>query len=573
MKKYLRNKFQLTESGAKGLFKATVSFYFYYFSFIPPMVCVFMFTEAILTGEPVNIWVFVVFLIISAICMYFLTNVNYKTTYNETYKESANLRVDIASILSKLPLSYFSKHDVSDLAQTIMSDIAAIEHALAHAIGNLIGFIFYFITVGIMMLLGDFRLGLSVIIPILCSCLVILLTKKYQIKVRAEHYHKLRDISESFQSTIEMNQEIKSYGLKNKAKIEINKQLIQSEKMQWKSEVAQAVPISISQYIAILPIGITLAIGLHLLANNQTTIMYLIGYTVAAAKMSGGMAGVFLYLAELFYLDSRINRIGEIRNAKIQEGKDIDLYNFDIELENVEFSYTQDTKIIDKVSFVAKQNEVTALVGPSGCGKTTLLRLISRLYDYDKGSIRIGGYDIKEINTDHLFKHISIVFQDVILFNTSVMENIRIGNINATDEEVIKASKLAGCNEFIENLPEKYDTLIGENGAKLSGGERQRISIARAILKDAPIIILDEISSSLDVENEIKIQKSLNTLIQGKTVIVISHRLKSIENVDKIVVLNEGKVDAIGKHDELLIKSELYQNIAKKYNLAEAFMY
>ncbi|OTG53431.1 ABC transporter ATP-binding protein [Streptococcus agalactiae] len=573
MKNYLKNKFQLTESGAKGLIKSIISFYFYYFSFIPPMICVFMFADKILMGKEMNVWGFVVFLLISAICMYFITNVNYKTTYNETYKESANLRVDIATILSKLPLSYFSKHDVSDLAQTIMSDIAAIEHALAHAIGNLIGFILYFITVGIMMLIGDFRLGMSVIIPILCSCLVILITKKYQIKVRTEHYHKLRDISESFQSTIEMNQEIKSYGLKNKAKTEINNKLIESEKMQWKSEIAQAVPISIAQYIAILPIGITLAVGLHLLASNQTTIMYLIGYTVAAAKMSGGMTGVFLYLAEIFYLDSRINRIGEIRNTSIQEGKNIDLHSFDIELENVEFSYNQDSKVINKVSFVAKQNEVTALVGPSGCGKTTLLRLISRLYDYDKGSIKIGGYDIKEIDTECLFKYISIVFQDVILFNTSVMENIRIGNIKATDEQVVKAAKQAGCEHFINRLPNGFDTMIGENGSKLSGGERQRLSIARAILKDAPIVILDEISASLDVENEIRIQKSLNNLIKNKTVIIISHRMKSIENADKIIVMNDKKVENMGTHEYLMKNSPVYNNLIDKSEIAENYVY
>jgi len=320
-------------------------------------------------------------------------------------------------------------------------------------------------------------------------------------------------------------------------------------------------------------LGTTVFTGIVLYATQRVELLYLFGYIIAAVRLTDSIAGLYENIAELMYLDARVRRIAELRTAKVQEGVKTEFNKFDIELQNVEFSYTEGVKIIDGISFTAKQNEVTALVGPSGCGKTTVLRLMSRLYDYDGGKILIDGKDIKDVDTDSLFENISIVFQDVTLFNMSVMENIRIGNKNASDADVIAAAKMANCDEFIEGLPDKYNTLIGENGSKLSGGERQRISIARAFLKNAPIIILDEISASLDVENEMKIQESLDKLIKGKTVVIISHRLKSIENVDKIVAMDKGKVDSVGTHEELLKKSVLYRTMAEKFAQAEAYRY
>ena len=274
----------------------------------------------------------------------------------------------------------------------------------------------------------------------------------------------------------------------------------------------------------------------------------------------------------MFYIDPSVERIREIKETKIQEGKDVELNMFDIVFKNVAFSY-DDNQVLKDISFTAKQGEVTALVGASGSGKTSILRLISRLYDYDKGQILIDGKDIKNISTDSLFKKISIVFQDVTLFNSSILENIRIGKKDASDEEVVKAATLANCMDFINKLPNGLDTVIGENGSELSGGERQRLSIARAFLKDAPILILDEISASLDVDNEKKIQESLNKLIKDKTVIIISHRLKSIENVDKIIVIENGYVESQGNHKELIEESKLYNNLLEKTKLAEEFIY
>jgi len=573
MKNYIMEKLKLTETGAVGVIRSSISFFFYYCSFILPMMLLMFFINGVLEGTVPKPGIYTVMLLVILLVMYFIVNRNYQITYNETYKESANLRIELANYMRRLPLSYFSKHDLSDLAQTIMQDVAQVEHALAHAIGNYLGFIIYFIPISIMLLIGNLKMGLAIILPVLAAIAILLVTKKRQISLRTEHFNVLRDISEDFQSAIEMSQEIRSYGLKDKTRADIQNSLMASEKLQWKSEIGQVVPLSLSSYISILPIGFCILVGTKLLLANEVSVLYFVGYVIAASKISGGVLGLANYLTELFYLDVRIKRIGEIREYPVQEGKKIPLTSFDIELSDVGFAYNKDHSVINGVSFTANQGDVTALVGPSGCGKTTLLRLISRLYDYDNGSIKIGNQDIKNIDTEHLFSYISIVFQDVTLFNTSVMENIRIGNIHASDEEVKKAARESACEDFIEKLPDGYNTYIGENGSKLSGGERQRLSIARAILKDAPIIILDEIAASLDVENELKIQDSLNKLIKDKTVIVISHRMKSIENADKIVVLDEGKVNASGKHDDLLNKSELYRSMIEKSLMTEAHKY
>ena len=573
MKTYLKKAFQLSDSGAKGLVKSIWSFFLYYVSFVPPMICVFLFADRLLhgnTGKPV---VYLLFMLVATLVMYLVINYNYKTTYDETYQESANLRIDLAEQLSKLPLSYFSKHNLSDLAQTIMADVASIEHAFANAVANTIGFAIYFLVISAALLIMNWKLGLCVLLPVLASASVLFLTKKLQVRDVNKHYDKLRDISESFQNAIELNQEIKSYGLKEKVEAQMDQQLDESENLQWKAQITQTIPVTIGQTLSILPIGITATVGLSMLASGQVSILILLGYIIMAAKLSGAMGGVLLYLTEIFYLDARIARIGEIKNHELQGGEKAVLSDFNVEIKDVCFSYQKDTQVIRHASFTAEQGQVTALVGPSGCGKTTMLKLISRLYDADSGTVQIGGTDIREIHTDSLFKYVSIVFQEVILFNTSIMENIRLGRLDASDEEVIRAAKLAGCNEFVSRLPDTYQTIIGENGTKLSGGERQRLSIARAILKDAPIIILDEIAASLDVETEVQIQTGLNHLIQGKTVIVISHRLKSIENADKIVVMKAGMVEACGKHAHLLKQSPTYRKMIEKSNLAEKFNY
>lgn len=573
MKELLRRSFALTDDGARGLIRSSASYFFYYLSLLLPMMLVFFLAWQLTEGQEPNIWLYVGLLAASAIVMYVAVDMNYRVSYNETYRETANIRIDLASRMKELPLSFFTRHDVSDLAQVLTADVAALEHALAHGVANLIGFVAYFILGAVLMLLGDARLALCILVPIAFSIALVYLTKRLQVQIRTEQYAVLREISEEYQIAIDLSQEIKSYQLKEAFRARISSNLVNAEKLQWGSELAQVIPLSAAQAITVLPIGITLAVGVNLLAQGQATLLFVVGYVVAAAMFSRGVNNVFQYLAEIFYLDARVKKIEDIRDTPTQEGVGDAPTQFDVALNGVRYSYDGTRQVLDGVTFKARQGEVTALVGPSGCGKTTLLRVISRLVDYDSGSISIGGCDIEEMDTEALFSCMSIVFQDVVLFNTSVLENIRIGRLDATDDEVKHAAELAGCDGFVSHLPDGYGTAIGENGARLSGGERARISIARALLKDAPIIILDEIAAALDVESEARVQEGLNKLVAGKTVIVISHRMKSIENANNIVVLDDGQVQAAGTHDQLMEECPLYRSLVERSVAVEQYSY
>ena len=573
MRELFKTHFALTDKGAKDLQKASAaSFFAYVINFFPAMLLLLLVDELLLNNvKETELYLWGAILVLAA--MWILLRIEYDALYNTTYQESENLRTEIADILTKLPLSYFSRHDLSDLAQTIMADVAAIEHAMSHAMAKAVGFLFFFPLLSVLLLLGNVKLGLAIILPILLGFGLLLLSKNLQIRESFKHYQKLRDNSESFQEAIENQQEIKSFGLTQKIRQTLYQKMEESEKIHLRAEISAGIPMLCSNVILQFAFVLVILIGVQMLHTGEINILYFLGYVLASIKVRESVEAVSMNVAELYYLDSMVKRIREVRETKIQQGKDQTISSYDIEFDQVSFSYDKDTEVLKNVSFTAKQNEVTALVGVSGCGKTSILRLMSRLYDYDGGSIRIGGLDIKELSTKSLFEKLSIVFQDVTLFNTSVLENIRIGKKTATDEEVIRAARLANCEEFIRRLPEGYKTMIGENGATLSGGERQRLSIARAFLKDSPIIILDEIAASLDVENEKKIQDSLNRLILDKTVIIISHRLKSVENADRIVVIDCGRVEASGTHLELLKASPTYNNLVEKAKLTEEFQY
>ena len=571
--KKLQNLFGVTESGAKGIIKASVWSMLADVSFILPMFLAMFFFQNFFDGTLRSALFYGGLIVALAVVMYVLVHINYNTLYTATFKECKELRVNIADRLKALPLAYFSKHDISDLSQTVMTDVATIEHALSHAIPQTIGLVLYLIIIGVIMIAAHPGLGLCIFVPIIISFILLILSKKIQIRETTRDFQKQRERADFFQEAIELQQEIKSYGLTEDTAAKLNKNVDEAEKLHLSVEAHQAIPLNIALFLLKFSIGFTVFFGLKMYLVGTAPLLYFIGYVIAASRITDAVAGVESNLTELMYIDSRVKRINELRETQTQQGVPVSLEHFGIKFENVQFSYNDGQKVIDGISFEADQNKVTALVGPSGCGKTTVLRLASRLYDYNKGQILIDGKDIAEIDTDSLFDKISIVFQDVGLFNTTIMENIRVGNKDASDDEVKKAAKLANCTEFIESLPEGYETVIGENGNRLSGGERQRLSIARALLKDAPIIILDEISASLDVENEMKIQESLNALIKNKTVIIISHRLKSIENVDKIVVMNKGKIDAEGTHAELLKKSPLYRDMIEKSGLTETYTY
>lgn len=571
MKNYYKKRYALSEQGAKNLTKATLFCFLTYCINLGPMIILMGLINQLVLGNVSSTVQYIVMAILTLVFMYILLSEEYVSLFNATYKESANLRKGIAKNLAELPLAYFSKHDLSDLSQTIMADVDRIEHAMSHSIPKVVGMWLFFPLMGLMMLIGNWKLGLAAIIPTLLSFLINPLAKQKEVSEYSRYFNVLRDNSELFQETIELQQEISSFNQSGKVKKTLYEKMEESERIHLKVEVVPMLAVGISSSLSYISLAVVISVGIQLLMHNEISLLYLIGYIIGAIKVKQLFDISTEGMTEMSYIEPAVKRIKEMKNAVLQEGKDTSLSSYDIEFKNVSFGYNEDTKVLKDVSFIAKQGEVTALVGISGCGKTSILRLVSRLYDYDKGSILIGGEDIKNISTDSLFRNISIVFQDVTLFNTSIMENIRLGRESATDEEVKKAAELANCMDFIEKLG--FDTTIGENGAELSGGERQRLSIARAFLKDAPILILDEISASLDVDNEKKIQDSLNKLIKDKTVIIISHRLKSIENVDKIVVIDEGAVEISGNHNELMEYSKVYKNLIEKTKLAEAFNY
>lgn len=569
----VRRVFGITENGAKGLIRASIASFFKQFAYMLPATFILLFSQELYYNELKTPIYYIVAILALAGVMFFILNIDYITNYNETYKESANLRIEIADTLKELPLSYFNKHDLSDLAQTIMRDVAEIERAMSHAIPQFIGFIFFFTLIAILLLIGNVKLALCILLPILLTAVMLGLSRNMQRKAFKKHFDLLRENADSFQEAIELQQEIKSYGKEDAVKEELYRRIERNEAIQMESEMYVAIPVTTISAMLKFAVGCTIVVGVWLLARKEVSLLYFLGYLLASSRIADALSAVYLNLTEMLMVESRVDRLNELRETPKQKGERTELQGYSVELRNIKFSYDGSRNVIDGISFVAGQNEVTALVGPSGCGKTSVLRLISRLYDYDEGELLLDGKEISRIDTDQLFEKISIVFQDVTLFGSSVMENIRIGNKNATDEEVIEAARLANCHEFVEKLPNGYHTLIGENGSKLSGGERQRISIARAFLKNAPIILLDEISASLDVENEMKIQESLNSLIKDKTVIIVSHRLKSIENADRIVVMNAGRIDSIGTHKELIKRSELYNSMLRKSQWTAEYRY
>ncbi|MGI6333495.1 MAG: ABC transporter ATP-binding protein [Saccharofermentanales bacterium] len=573
MKAFIKKSFALTDQGTNDLIKSsTASFFTYFANMLPGILLMLFFDKTLLLNERSNIFYYV-FSAAILILMYILISIEYSALFNATYKESENLRIDIARNLSDLPLSYFSKHDLTDLAQTIMSDVATLEHALSHSIPKVIGFSGFFIIISVMLLAGNLKLGLCVISPTVIHIVLLLISKSVQTNSFHKYYKKLRENSDSFQEAIELQMEIQSFGMSDDIKKKLYREVEKGEKIHIQAEFVGAAIVGLAGLVLYLTHILVIVVGTALLAKGEINILYFLGYLLAGIKIKEGADAISFNMAEIFFVGSAVNRINEIRNTERQAGEDKELIEFDIELKNVSFSYDDNTDVLEDVSFVAKQNEVTALVGKSGCGKTSILKLVSRLYDVSGGKILISNEDIKNVSTRSLFDKVSIVFQDVTLFDTSVLENIRIGRPDATDEEVKEAAALANCEEFVEKLENGYDTLIGENGAKLSGGERQRLSIARAFLKDAPIIILDEIVASLDAHNEKKIQESLNKLTKDKTVLIISHRLKSIQNVDKIVVIDDGRVELEGKHEDLLESSKVYRDLIEKTSLAENFVY
>lgn len=573
MKRKLQETFALTEKGARGMMRASIASFCVNITYMAAMMTFFAFAKDLLAdGKLSHPAFYLLAMAVIVVLMYLTLDFEYRATYNTTYAESRDMRIAIADTMKELPLGYFAKHDLSDLAQTMMQDVLDMEHAFSHAVPQAIGAGIFLVLMLLMILISHFWIGLAILIPTAVGLTIILLSKRYQKSFVKKFYDQSRKNVEIIQDAIEMQQEIRSYNLVGEKRREIHQAIRAAEKMHMQAEVGQGIPVMSAMTVVKLALASTILTVAYFMLKGQMTVLYAIGYMIAATRLTSAMDGVGMNIAELFDIDVRVDRIKELQNTPVQKGREVELKNFDIEVKDLSFAYGNNP-VLNGVNFSAKQGEVTALVGPSGSGKTTMIRLLSRLYDVDRGEITIGGHSLKDIAPDCLYRQISMVFQDVTLFNGTVMENIRIGRKDASDEEVMEAARKAHCDDFIVKLPEGYQTLIGENGSKLSGGERQRLSIARAFLKDAPILLLDEISASLDVENEMAIQKSLNTLMKNKTVIIISHRMKSIENVNQIVVFEDGRVNGIGRHEELMTRSKLYRNLVEKSSLTEAYVY
>lgn len=538
---------------------------------IPTLI--FVYLKEVLEGAQGFFWWTLGAFLISLIAIFIISNRVYHDTYSLAYQESANIRVRLAETLKKLPLSYYSKHSLAEISQTVMMDVGNCELALSHSVSLTLGFTLFLIILTVLMLLGNLWLGLCIVVPMWFTFYLFFASKNLQRHYIPTYYQHLLDNSTLLQGVCDGYQDIRSYQMEKKLLKQISHQFEQTEKWHIKSEFLQAYLTVLIGLLPFLAPALVAIVGAHLMVNGQVSMLYYVGYLMASSTLASQWGNISEMMIMLIYFADSFDRLRSLYDYPVEEGKDVQVDGHSVSIEKVDFSYEPGKPVLKQVEFSAEEGQVTALVGPSGCGKSTMLRLLCRLYDYEGGDIKIGHQSISQWNSTALFKHISFVFQEVHLFNASVYENIRLGCPKASREQVLAAAKAARVDEIVADLPDGYDTLIGEDGGQLSGGQRQRISIARALLKDAPILLLDEISANLDVENEWAIQQSLNQLTKGKTVIVVSHRMKSIEKADHIVVFDQGQVIAQGKHDALLESCALYQDMVKKSELSQEFIY
>lgn len=571
MRKFFMDRYAMSELGANNLKKAIFSRTILNLVKMFPPIIAFIFLsqylssiEGIKADYELSFVNYIVVILVMGLIIFFVASWDYTRLYTNVYSESANSRIDIANRLKKLPLSYFGKRDLSDLAETMMNDITLYEEIFSHAVPQLYATIISTTVISVMILCYNFKLGIATLWVIPVSIILFLISKKKNKKGSDEWVKSSRAVYDDFQEKVDQIQEIKAYNLEEKSLKEFDEKLAVNKKNKLRLEFLGGISLALSNILLKLGIVTVAVTGAAMLIAGEINILIYIAFLMLTASIYLPIEGILTFMTMLTTLESVVGRIKEIKTMPVQEGKtEMKVKSYDIEFKNVHFGY-DDYSVINGVSFIAKQGETTALIGPSGSGKTTLTKLAARFWDIDSGQILLGGEDISKVDPETLLKNFSIVFQDVTLFNASIKDNIRVGKKNATDEEILKAAKVARCDEFIKRMPEGIDTIIGENGERLSGGERQRLSIARAILKDAPVVLLDEATASLDVENESLIQEALSELIKEKTVIIIAHRMRTIRSVDKIVLLNEGKIEAVGNDKELYEKSEMYRNMVDK---------
>lgn len=561
----LMHKYALSRQGAKDLIKGVAACTLQDIAFMFPVMLLYLFVKDLLANSLKGRALF--YIIGAVVCMllvFVITLWQYNSTFLATYVETGTRRISPAEKLRKIPLSYFSKKDLADLTSTIMADCTYLETAFSHFIPPFAGSMISTVLIAISLLFFNAKMALASLWVLPVALIIVASSAKVQQKLSQKSMKAKMDCANGIQECIDTLADLKSNNAEKRYLVSLDKKIDSVETRALKSEFGTAVFVSGAQMVLKLGIATTALAGSALLIKGELDVLTFFVFLLLVSRLYDPMQAALQNLAAIISTKTNVNRMNEILDHDVQSGESKLTNNgCDIVFDNVSFAYNDNTKVLDDISFTAKQGEITALVGPSGGGKTTVSRLAARFWDTSSGKITVGGMDISNVEPETLLSLYSIVFQDVTLFNTSIMENIRLGKKDATDEEVLAAAKLANCDEFATKLPNGYNTEIGENGCNLSGGERQRISIARAFLKNAPIILLDEATASLDVENETLIQTALSRLIKDKTVIVIAHRMRTVENADKIVVLSNGKIAESDTPNNLMQKNSIFKHMTE----------
>lgn len=568
MIKALKKKYALSDQGAKDLLKGIVYSVLANISLMFPVILLAIVLNQLLapvlgaSAPEISAAVYTVIGIVILAVVFIFHYCQYTATYLGTYDESARRRIGLAEKLRTLPLTFFHQRDLADLTSTIMGDCANFEHAFSHTVPQFFGAVISTGIICIGLLIFNWQMGLALLWVAPISFAIVILSRKWQEKLSKKHMNARLELAEGIQECLETVQDIKACNQEEDYLRKLDAKMDAAEKAQISSEMTTASLLTTGQMFLRLGLATVIVVGNSLVVSGDTSLFTYILFLIAASRLYDPLSGAMSNMAELFSVQLQVNRLKEIEEYPEETGeKNIHTNGYDITFDHVQFSYEKGKPVLRDVSFTAKQGQVTALVGPSGGGKSTVAKLAAKFYPLDGGRILLGGTDIAPLNSTMLMKNFSIVFQDVVLFNNTIMENIRVGKKDATDEEVIAAAKAAQCDEFISKLSDGYQTVIGENGSTLSGGECQRLSIARALLKDAPVILLDEATASLDVDNETEIQNAISRLVKGKTVLIIAHRMRTVEAADNIVVLSDGIVAENGTHEELMKENGLYHRL------------
>lgn len=567
----LQHVFALSEKGAKDFIKAVIWCFLCNLSLMAP-ISVIMAVLQHMTGaldagsDPMSkFWVYTGAAAAVLVLLFVLHWFQYASLYLATYQESATRRISLAETLRKLPLSFFGDRDLSDLTSTMISDCSALDQMFSHYIPQLFASIFSTLLVGICMFCFNWKMALSVLWVLPVAVLLTAGSKRLQDICGTKSLLAKRAVADCIQEDIETIRDIKACNQQERCMKELDSRLVQAEQCAIHAELATGVFVCSAQAFLRVGLATTVLTGATLLLRGELPFLYFLGFLFAAARLYDPLGMVLQNIAATFSAKLKIDRMRSIQEQPIQTGVEVcEPENYDIVFDHVKFSYREGEHVLEDISFTAKQGQVTALVGPSGGGKSTACKLAARFWDIQSGRITLGNIDISTVDPETLLKHYSFVFQDVVLFRDTVLENIRLGRRGATNEEVYAAARAARCEEFIQKLPQGYHTVIGENGSTLSGGERQRISIARALLKDAPVILLDEATASLDVENESSVQEAISQLVKNKTVLIIAHRMRTVAGADKVIVLSDGAIVQQGTPEELMAQDGLYRQMALK---------